>query len=210
MNAKDYGVMFIMSSPSGAGKTTLTKKIAEENSNFSISISHTTRTPRPNEIDGKEYHFINQEKFNLLIENNDFYEYAKIFNNYYGTLKKPVINLLSKKKDVLFDIDWQGTQQLKKIKDLKLVTFFILPPNLEVLKKRLLNRHGGQEKLIKERMEKFNEEVSHWEEYDYVVVNDDLEICYNKILNIIKSEKKGIKLEKNLEEIKSKVKKLIQ
>jgi len=210
MDAKDYGVMFILSSPSGAGKTTLTKKIAEENSNFSISISHTTRTPRPNEIDGKEYHFINQEKFNLLIENNDFYEYAKIFNNYYGTLKKPVINMLSNKIDVLFDIDWQGTQQLKKIKDLNLVTFFILPQNLEVLKKRLLNRHGGQEKLIKERMEKFNEEVSHWEEYDYVVVNDDLEICYNKILNIIKSEKKGIKVEKNLEEIKSKVKKLIQ
>jgi len=210
MDAKDYGVMFILSSPSGAGKTTLTKKIAEENSNFSISISHTTRTPRPNEIDGKDYHFINQEKFNLLIENNNFYEYAKIFNNYYGTLKKPVINMLSKKIDVLFDIDWQGTQQLKKIRDLKLVTFFILPPNLEVLKKRLLNRHEGQEKLIKERMEKFNEEVSHWEEYDYVVVNDDLEICYNKILNIIKSEKKGIKVEKNLEEIQSKVKKLIQ
>ena len=210
MNAKDYGVMFIMSSPSGAGKTTLTKKIAEENSNFFISISHTTRTPRVNEVDGKDYHFVNQEKFNLLIKNNDFYEYAKIFNNYYGTLKKPVLNLLSKKIDVLFDIDWQGTQQLKKVKDLKQVTFFILPPNLKVLKKRLLNRHAGQEKLIKERMRKFNEEVSHWNEYDYIVVNDDLETCYNNILDIIKSEKKGIKVEKDLEEIKSRVKKLIQ
>jgi len=210
MNAKDYGVMFILSSPSGVGKTTLTKKIAEKNSNFSISISHTTRTPRPTEIDGKDYHFVSKEKFNLLIKNNNFYEHAKIFNNYYGTLKEPVINMLTNKIDVLFDIDWQGTQQLKKIKDLKLVTFFILPPNLEVLKKRLLNRHEGQERLIKERMKKFNEEVSHWNEYDYVVVNDDLEICYNDILNIIKSEKKGIKVKKNLEKIKSRVKKLIQ
>ena len=210
MNAKDYGVMFILSSPSGVGKTTLTKKIAEKNSNFSISISHTTRTPRPTEIDGKDYHFVSKEKFNLLIKNNNFYEHAKIFNNYYGTLKEPVINMLTNKIDVLFDIDWQGTQQLKKIKDLKLVTFFILPPNLEVLKKRLLNRHEGQEKLIKERMKKFNEEVSHWNEYDYVVVNDDLEICYNDILDIIKSEKKGIKVKKDLEKIKSRVKKLIQ
>ena len=210
MKSKDYGVMFIMSSPSGAGKTTLTKKLAGENSNFAISISHTTRKPRPNEIDGKDYHFVDQKKFDLLIKNNDFYEYAKIFNNYYGTLKNPVINLLSNKKDVLFDIDWQGTQQLKKIKNLKMVTFFILPPNLKVLNERLLNRHKGQEKLIKERMKKFNEEVSHWNEYDYVVVNDDLEICYNTILNLIKSEKQGIKKEQNLEEIKYRVKKLIE
>ena len=210
MKSKDYGVMFIMSSPSGAGKTTLTKKLAGENSNFAISISHTTRKPRPNEIDGKDYHFVDQKKFDLLIKNNDFYEYAKIFDNYYGTLKNPVINLLSNKKDVLFDIDWQGTQQLKKIKNLKMITFFILPPNLKVLNERLLNRHKGQEKLIKERMKKFNEEVSHWNEYDYVVVNDDLEICYNTILNLIKSEKQGIKKEQNLEEIKYRVKKLIE
>jgi len=146
MNRKEHGVMFILSSPSGAGKTTLTKKLAEENSNFTISISHTTRKPRPNEIDGKDYHFVNEEEFNLLIKNNNFFEYAKIFNNYYGTLKKPVIDLLKQKRDVLFDIDWQGTQQLKKINNLNLVTFFILPPNLTVLKERLLNRHEGQEK----------------------------------------------------------------
>ena len=210
MKSKDYGVMFIMSSPSGAGKTTLTKKLAEKNSNFAISISHTTRKPRPNEVDGKDYHFVDQKKFNLLIKNNDFYEYAKIFNNYYGTLKNPVINLLSNKKDVLFDIDWQGTQQLKKIENLKMVTFFILPPNLKVLNERLLNRHKGQENLIKERMKKFNEEVSHWSEYDYVVVNDDLEVCYNTILDFIKSEKEGFKKKQNLEEIKSRVKKLIE
>jgi len=210
MNAKDYGVMFILSSPSGVGKTTLTKKIAEKNSNFSISISHTTRTPRPTEIDGKDYHFVSKEKFNLLIKNNNFYEHAKIFNNYYGTLKEPVINMLTNKIDVLFDIDWQGTQQLKKIKDLKLVTFFILPPNLEVLKQRLLNRHEGQEKLIKERMKKFNEEISHWKEYNYVVINDDLEDCYNDILNIINSEKKGINQKQNTNEIKKVVEKLIE
>ena len=110
--------MFVMSSPSGAGKTTLTKKIAENNSNFKISISYTTRKPRPNEIDGKDYHFIDKKKFNLLIKNNNFFEYAKIFDNYYGTLKTPVLKLLSKKKDVLFDIDWQGTQQLKDIRNL--------------------------------------------------------------------------------------------
>ena len=201
MNKKNYGVMFILSSPSGAGKTTLTKKIAEENSNFTISVSHTTRTPRPNEIDGKDYHFVDQEKFNLLIKNNNFYEYAKIFNNYYGTLKEPVINLLSKKIDVLFDIDWQGTQQLKKIKDLKLVTFFILPPNIEALRSRLLNRHKGQEKLVEQRMNKFNEEISHWEEYNYVVINDDLELCYKNILNLVISEKKGFTKKQNSDEI---------
>ena len=186
------------------------KEFFENNSNLVISISHTTRKPRLNEVDGKDYYFINKIKFDELIKINSFFEHAKIFNNYYGTLRDPVLKLLKLGKDVLFDIDWQGTQQLKKIKNLSLVTFFILPPNLEVLKKRLLNRHEGQEKLIKERMKKFNEEVSHWNEYDYVVVNDDLEICYNDILNIIKSEKKGIKVKKNLEKIKSRVKKLIQ
>ena len=123
MSLKENGMMFILSSPSGAGKTTLTKKLSANNKNFVISVSHTTRKSRPNEIDGKDYHFVDESKFNLLIKSNNFFEYAKIFNNYYGTLKQPVIDLLSQGKDVLFDIDWQGTQQLKKIKDLKLVTF---------------------------------------------------------------------------------------
>ena len=187
------GMMFVLSSPSGAGKTTLTKKLAENNSQFAISISHTTRKPRPNEIDGKDYHFVTSREFNDLIKKNDFYEYAKIFDNYYGTHKKKVNELLSKEKDVLFDIDWQGTQQLKKIKDLNIVTIFILPPNIKILKDRLLNRHKGQEKLIAKRMNKFNEEISHWTEYNYVVTNDDLITCYEKIKNIIMSEKKGIK-----------------
>ena len=209
MERNSYGKMFVMSSPSGAGKTTLTKKIAENNLNFKISISHTTRKPRPNEIDGKDYHFVDKRKFNLLIKNNDFFEHAKIFDNYYGTLKAPVLKLLSQKRDVLFDIDWQGTQQLKNIKNLALVTFFILPPNMRTLKNRLLKRHQGQEKLIQQRMRKFNEEVSHWKDYNYIVINDDLEICYNKILDIIESEKEGISQKQDLSEIVSKVNKLV-
>ena len=209
MSLKKNGMMFVLSSPSGAGKTTLTKKIAENNKSFVISISHTTRTPRPNEIDGKDYYFVNKLKFDTLIKTNSFYEHAKIFDNYYGTLKEPVLKSLLQGKDVLFDIDWQGTQQLKKIKDLELVTFFILPPNIQILKKRLLDRHNEQEKIILQRMNKFNEEVSHWNEYNYVVVNDDLEICYNKILNIIMSEKKGKKIAQNLNETKKKIEELI-
>ena len=200
--------MFILSSPSGAGTTTLTKKIAELNPNCAISISHTTRKPRTNEIDGKDYHFVSIEKFNKLIKENNFYEYASIFDNYYGTLKSTVINLLEQNKDVLFDIDWQGTQQLKKIKDLSIVTIFILPPDIKILKNRLLNRHKGEDKLIEKRMNKFNEELSHWNEYNYVVINDNLDVCYDKILKIIKSEKKGIKLKQNSTEIKSKIKEL--
>ena len=202
------GMMFVLSSPSGVGKTTLTKKLAKNNSQFAISISHTTRKPRPNEIDGKDYHFVKSKEFNDLIKKNDFYEYAKIFDNYYGTHKKIVNELLSKNKDVLFDIDWQGTKQLKKIKDLNIVTIFILPPNIKTLRDRLLNRHEGQEKLIEKRMNKFNEEISHWKEYNYVVTNDDLNSCYEKIRNIIISEKKGIrenldykKIEKKIEEL---------
>jgi len=208
MIIKKKGIMFVLSSPSGAGKTTLTKKLAEHNSQFTISISHTTRKPRPNEINGKDYHFVSKEDFNSLVKKNSFFEYANIFDNCYGTLKKPVLESLSHGKDVLFDIDWQGTQQLKKIKNLSLVTFFILPPNIKVLKERLLNRHERQEKLIEKRMSKFNEEVSHWSEYNYIVINDDLDSCYDKILSIIISEKKGINQKQNLSEIADKIKEL--
>ena len=210
MAIKKSGMMFVLSSPSGAGKTTLTKKIAENNKNFSISISHTTRKPRPNEINGKDYYFVSREEFNNLIKKNNFYEHANIFDNNYGTSKEPVIELLSKGKDVLFDIDWQGTKQLKKIKNLSLVTFFILPPNLKVLRERLLNRHQGQENLIEKRMDKFNEEMSHWDEYNYIVVNDNLDECYSSILNIIKHEKNGQTFKQNINEIKKKVGELIK
>ena len=205
MSKEIKGMMFVLSSPSGVGKTTLTKKLAVNNEGFVISISHTTRKPRYNEVNGKDYHFVSVEEFKNLIEKNSFYEYANIFDNYYGTHKKKVIELISQNKVVLFDIDWQGTQQLKKIDDLSIVTIFILPPNIKILKNRLLNRHQGQEELIKKRMNKFNEEVSHWNEYNYVVVNDNLEDCFNRILNIIKSEKKGIKKELDSDDIAKKV-----
>ena len=210
MITKRQGMMFVLSSPSGAGKTTLTKKLAENNKNFIISISHTTRRPRTNEINGKDYYFINEKKFDSLIKTKSFFEFAKIFNNFYGTLKEPVLKFLTLGKDVLFDIDWQGNQQLKKIKYLPLVTFFILPPNIQALKERLLNRHEGQEKLIEQRMNKFNEEISHWTEYNYVVINDDLETCYNKIFNIMMSEKNGVRQKQNLDQIAKKVEELIK
>ena len=208
MAKKKSGMMFVLSSPSGVGKTTLTKKIANQNSNFTISISHTTRKPRPNEVNGKDYYFVSRKEFEDLINKRNFYEYANIFDNCYGTLKKSVLDLLYNNKDVLFDIDWQGTKQLKQIKDLSLVTIFILPPNLKILKERLLNRHAGMEKLIEKRMGKFNEEVSHWNDYNYVVVNDNLDSCYKKIMNIILSEKKGQKIKQNYGDIKKMIEKL--
>ena len=210
MAIEEKGMMFVLSSPSGTGKTTLVKKIVESNTNFSISISYTTRKPRLNEINGKDYCFVSKGEFEVLIKGNNFFEYANIFDNLYGTLKKPVLELLSRGKDVLFDIDWQGTKQLKNVENLSLVTFFILPPNLKVLKERLLNRHEGNENLVEKRMNKFNEEVSHWNEYNYVVVNDDLNICYDKILSIIMSEKKGLSQKQNLGEIKKKINELIK
>tara|TARA_B100000131_G_C18104171_1_gene607130 strand:- start:868 stop:1500 length:633 start_codon:yes stop_codon:yes gene_type:complete len=208
MVEKRKGMMFVLSSPSGAGKTTLTKKLAENNHNFKISVSHTTRKPRPNEIDGKDYYFISKEKFDLLVEKNKFFEHAIIFNHQYGTLKEPVINYMNEGKDVLFDIDWQGTQQLKRNKDISIKTFFILPPNIKVLRNRLLNRHEGQEKLIEQRMKKFNDEISHWNEYNYVVVNDELESCYKKILDYITNEKKGISQKQNVKGISKKIEEL--
>jgi len=209
MATEKKGMMFILSSPSGVGKTTITKKIAKNNTNFKISISHTTRKPRPKEINGHDYFFVNEREFNSLKDNNDFFEHAKIFDNYYGTLKKPVQEILRSGKDVLFDIDWQGTQQLKKIKNLSLYTFFILPPNIQVLKERLLNRHQGQTNLIQKRMIKFNEELSHWDEYNHIVVNDDLETCYSEILSIMNLEKKGLGHKQDINEVKRRVKELI-
>ena len=208
MATEKKGMMFVLSSPSGAGKTTLTKKIAKNNLNFSISISHTTRKPRPNEVNGKDYHFVSKENFEKLAKEKNFFEYAEIFNNLYGTLKKPVLELLSLGKDVLFDIDWQGTKQLKESKKLSLITFFILPPNLKTLKERLLNRHNGQTNLVEERMKKFSEEVSHWSEYDYIFINDNLEICYNNIIELISNLKNGKQISQDMTKIKKKIEEL--
>ena len=202
--------MIVLSSPSGAGKTTLTKKIQKNNTNFNISISHTTRQPRPNEVNGLDYYFVTKKDFDNLVNKKSFYEYALIFGNYYGTLRDPVISSLSKNKNILFDIDWQGTQQLKKIENLPLITIFIIPPNIQSLQERLLQRSENNKKIVEQRMSKFKEELSHWHEYDYVVVNDDLEKCYEKILKIINSEKEGKKEFQNQEEIKIKIDKLLK
>ena len=188
MSSKEDGVMIILSSPSGAGKTTLTKLLSKNN-NYSISVSHTTRKPRNNELDSKDYYFVNQEKFKDLIKKNEFLEYAKVFNNLYGTTKSPVIDKLKNGQNVIFDIDWQGAKQIKeKGLGYKLITFFILPPSKDVLFKRLSNRDMKDKLIVEERMTQFNKDVLHWVDYDYVVINDNLESCYNEVNNLIKSE----------------------
>ena len=185
MPSEKDGVMIILSSPSGAGKTTLVKKLSETD-NFEISISHTTRKPRPNENQNEDYFFVNEEEFKRLIKNEEFLEYAKVFKNFYGTTRTPVINKLNKGKNVLFDIDWQGADQIKNKKlDYKLITFFILPPSKEVLFQRLSKRHANDKLIAEERMQKFERDVLHWINYDYVVINNDLKECYNKISNLI-------------------------
>ena len=175
-------------SPSGAGKTTLSKLLSKQN-NYYISVSHTTRKPRINEIDSQDYHFVSEEEFKSLIKNNEFLEYAKVFNNYYGTVKSSVINNLDKGKKLIFDIDWQGTEQIKEKKlQYKLITFFILPPSKKVLFERLSNRDMKDKLIVEERMKQFSKDVLHWNDYDYVVINDNLENCYNEVNHLIKSE----------------------
>ena len=203
-------MMIVISSPSGVGKTTLVRLLAERNKNFEISISHTTRAPRKNEIDGKDYYFISDEKFNDLIKTKSFYEYARVFNNFYGTLKDPVIKNLSQGKDVLFDIDWQGSEQMKKLKlENKLISIFILPPNIKILRDRLSNRDMKDKLILKERMSQFKDDMLHWKEYGHVVINDDLEKCYQAIMSIIDYEKKGKKFLFDQNKIKKKISKLI-
>ncbi len=187
-SSKD-GIMVILSSPSGAGKTTLVNLLSKQN-NFEISISHTTRQPRPGEVPNRDYFFINDIEFKRLIKNQEFLEYAKVFNNYYGTTITPTIDSLNKGKNVLFDIDWQGADQIKNKKlDYKLITFFILPPSKEVLFKRLSNRDMKDKLIVEERMQQFERDVLHWINYDYVVINDDLEKCFLKIKNLINAKK---------------------
>tara|TARA_B100000886_G_scaffold111534_1_gene74891 strand:- start:16066 stop:16698 length:633 start_codon:yes stop_codon:yes gene_type:complete len=182
------GIMVILSSPSGAGKTTLVKLLSEKN-NFFISTSHTTRKPRPNETDGKDYFFVSDKEFKRLIKNDEFLEYAMVFKNFYGTSRTPVIQNLEKNKNVLFDIDWQGADQIKNKKlNYKLITFFILPPSKKVLFKRLSNRDMKDKLIAEERMKQFDRDVLHWINYDYVVINDSLEECFLKIQTLINAE----------------------
>ena len=188
MPTENDGVMVILSSPSGAGKTTLVNLLSKQD-NFEISVSHTTRQPRPNETPNEDYYFVNDDEFKRLINNQEFLEYAKVFENYYGTTRSPVIDKLNKKRNVLFDIDWQGADQIKnKRLDYKLITFFILPPSKEILFERLSNRDMKDKLIAEERMKQFERDMLHWINYDYVVVNRDLEECYSKIHNLIKAE----------------------
>ena len=188
MPIENDGVMIILSSPSGAGKTTLVSLLSKLD-NFEISVSHTTRKPRAKEIPDKDYYFVEENEFERLIKNQEFLEYAKVFNNFYGTTRTPVINNLNKGKNVLFDIDWQGADQIKNKKlDYKLITFFILPPSKEVLFKRLSSRDMKDKLIAEERMKQFGRDLLHWINYDYVVINDNLDSCYLKIKGLIDAE----------------------
>ena len=208
MPLENHGVMIILSSPSGAGKTTLVKMLSDLD-NFEISISHTTRQPRPNEISNKDYFFINENEFERLIKNEEFLEFAKVFNNFYGTSRTPVIDKLDKGKNVLFDIDWQGADQIKNKKlDYKLITFFILPPSKDELFERLSNRDMKDKLIAEERMKQFERDVLHWINYDYVVVNDNLDTCFSKIKNLIDAEISNGSKDYDLEFIRNHVNKL--
>ena len=190
MAEKKAGMIVILSSPSGAGKTTLVRKISLRN-NFKISISHTTRKPRVNEKNGRDYFFIKNKEFQSLIKKKKFLEHAKVFKNYYGSLKETVTDKLKKGENVIFDIDWQGTQQIlnKKLK-YKILTIFILPPSKKELFNRLLKREKKDKKIAIERMKQFKQDIMHWKDYDFTVINDKVELCYNEIVNYIKKQKK--------------------
>ena len=209
MSSVKDGTMIILSSPSGAGKTTLTKKISAKD-NFTVSISHTTRPPRTNEINGKDYIFVDKDDFNQLIKNNQFLEHAEVFKNFYGSGKEKVYEELNNGKNVVFDIDWQGTEQIKKKKlNYKLITFFILPPSKKVLLDRLIKRDLKDEKIVNERMKQFEKDLQQWKNYDYVIINDDLERCYNEITSIINDNLNNEKVNYDFKNIENHIKKLL-
>ena len=188
MSPKNDGIIVILSSPSGAGKTTLVKLFSEKK-NFITSISHTTRSPRSNESDGKDYYFVSEKEFHNLIRNNEFLEYAKVFNNFYGSTKKPVYEKLNNGENVIFDIDWQGTQQLKAQARQDLVSVFILPPSIKELEKRLFKRAQDTSEVVANRMSKSASEMSHYPEYDYVIINHDLDKSVQQVQSILCAER---------------------
>jgi len=209
MPSENDGVMIVLSSPSGAGKTTLVKMLSNID-NYEVSISHTTRQPRPNEINNQDYYFVKEDEFKRLINNQEFLEYAKVFSNFYGTTRTPVIDKLNKGKNILFDIDWQGADQIKNKKlDYKLITFFILPPSKGVLFERLSNRDMKDKLIAEERMKQFDRDVLHWINYDYVVINENLEKCFSKIKNLIDAEINNGSKDYDSEYIRNHVNKLI-
>ncbi len=206
MSSVKDGIIVILSSPSGAGKTTLVRKISKLK-NYKISISHTTRTPRTNEVNGKDYFFVKKKEFRNLIKKKQFLEHAKVFKNYYGSSKKLVLSKLKKGKNVIFDIDWQGTKQIKQKKlKYKLITFFILPPSRKILYQRLSRRDMRDKLIVEERMQQFDKDILKWKSYDFVVINDDLDLCYKQIIKLIKSKLLNTKLFYNRELIKNHIK----
>ena len=190
-------IMVILSSPSGVGKTTLTKKIQQKYQNFKLSVSLTTRSPRSNEVEGVDYHFVSQSYFEELVDKNKFYEHAKIFENYYGTLKKNVDETILK-NDIIFDIDWQGTKQLSRFKNLNLIKIYLITSNKEELKKRLITRNQNTKEEVKKRFNSFDEDIKHWKDYDYIIINENLDVCFKQIEKIIFSNKKYITISSHI------------
>ena len=193
MSHDGENIMVILSSPSGVGKTTLTKKIQQKYQTFKISVSHTTRPPRSNEVDGVDYHFVSQENFEKLIVENKFYEHAKIFENYYGTLKKNVDETILK-NDIIFDIDWQGTKQLSKFKNLNLIKIYLITDNKDELKKRLIKRNQNTKEEVEKRFNSFDDDIKHWKDYDFIMINKNLDVCFRQIENIINTNKNKISI----------------
>lgn len=183
------GLMFVMSSPSGAGKTTLSRMLLERNPDVMLSISVTTRPPRPGEIDGQHYHFIKPALFKTMVDGGDLLEYATVFDHSYGTPRAPVERTLSAGRDVLFDIDWQGTQQLRDRAEKDVVSVFILPPSVKALEQRLRTRAQDSDEVIHRRMHKAGDEMSHYDAYDYIVVNKDLEQAFEAVRSILFAER---------------------
>jgi len=189
MSHGSKNIMVILSSPSGAGKTTISKKILQKYKSFKLSVSLTTRPPRSNEVDGIDYNFTTKEKFEQLINKKKLYEFAKIFDNYYGTLKDEVDKVI-KKNDIIFDIDWQGTKQLSRFSHLKLIKIFLITQNKSEIKNRLIIRNQNTNKEVQNRYKSFDDDVKHWNDYDYIVINKNLNVCFNQIEKIILEEKK--------------------
>jgi guanylate kinase len=186
---KRRGMMLVLSSPSGAGKTTLAKRLLETDKNFTMSVSLTTRAKRPMEVDGQDYFFVSQAAFKQKAERGELLEHAMVFGNAYGTPRQPVESALAQGRDILFDIDWQGTQQLKEKAREDVVSVFILPPSRAELERRLHSRAQDAAEIVAQRMAKANDELSHWAEYDYVIVNDDIGVAEIKIAHIVESER---------------------
>jgi len=201
LNHERRGVMLVLSSPSGAGKTSLSRELLKNNTNIFLSISYTTRPARPSEVDKSDYCFVDNKKFNKMLENNEFLEHAKVFDHYYGTPKTPITEALDSGKDILFDIDWQGTQQLMNSLQDDLIKVFILPPSAKELEKRLLKRNQDTDIIVKKRMSKASNEISHYAEYDYIIINEDFDDSLRKIEAILIAESLKRSRQTNIQDI---------